>query len=94
MRIIRHKPLSEAKNEVTKQALEQELSDVEIELIEQDRALTDHDIAILECRKKLEYKGGLLWQRKRLLIPLDSTSGTKDIREAAAQRRSCVASLN
>ena len=53
MRIIRHKPLSEAKNEVTKQTLEQELSDVEIELIEQDRALTDHDIAILELQEKV-----------------------------------------
>lgn len=53
MRIIRHKPLSEAKNEVTKQALEQEISDLEIELIEQDRALTDHDIAIIELQEKV-----------------------------------------
>ena len=53
MHIVRQKPLSEAKNETTKQALEQEISDLEIELIEQDRALTDHDIAIIELQEKV-----------------------------------------
>ena len=53
MHIVRQKPLSEAKNETTKQALEQEMSDLEIELIEQDRALTDHDIAIIELQEKI-----------------------------------------
>ena len=53
MHIVRQKPLSEAKNETTKQALEQEISDLEIELIEQDRALTDHDIAIIELQEKI-----------------------------------------
>lgn len=53
MFIATHRPLSEVQNDVTKEQLEQYITDLEIEQIETDQMLTDHDIAILELQQKV-----------------------------------------
>lgn len=53
MKIIKSRPLSEVQSDVTKEDLEQNITDLEIENMEQEQALTDHDIAILELQEKV-----------------------------------------
>lgn len=53
MKVIKTRPLSEVQNDVTKEDLEQYITELEIENMEQEQALTDHDIAILELQEKV-----------------------------------------
>lgn len=53
MLVITQRPLSEVQNDITKEQLEQNITDLEIELMETDQMLTDHDIAILELQQKV-----------------------------------------
>lgn len=55
MRHIIKTPLSEAQNHVTKEQLEQDITDLEIENIENLQDMTDMDIRITELEEK---KGG------------------------------------
>lgn len=54
MRVITSRPLSEVQNELTIEELEQNITELEIRDIEKDQELTDHEIAILELRQKIE----------------------------------------
>jgi len=60
MKIIKKRPLSEVQADITKEQLEQNITDLEIALIEQgqvmqeqEQAITDHDIAILELQQAI-----------------------------------------
>jgi len=53
MKIIKTRPLSEVHGDVTKEDLEQYITDLEIENMEQEQEITDHDIAILELQEKV-----------------------------------------
>ena len=53
MKIVKRRPLSEVQNDVTKEALEQYITDLEIENMEQEQEITDHDIAIMELQEKV-----------------------------------------
>ena len=53
MKIIKHRPLSEVQADITKEELEQTITDLEIENMEQEQEITDHDIAILELQEKV-----------------------------------------
>lgn len=52
MKIFTHKNLSEVQEQMTVEKLERTITDLEIELAEQDQAITDHDIAIAELQEK------------------------------------------
>lgn len=51
MHKIAETPLSKVHREVTKEQLEQDITELEIMAIEQEREITDHDIAILELQQ-------------------------------------------
>ena len=53
MLVVTQRPLSEVQNDVTKEQLEQYITDLEIGQMEADQVLTDHDIAILELQQKV-----------------------------------------
>lgn len=53
MKIFKQRSLREAQNDVTKTDLEQYITDLEIENMEQEQEITDHDIAILELQEKV-----------------------------------------
>lgn len=53
MNIIKKRPLSEVHLDVTKEELEQNITDIEIAQIEQEQMITDHDIAIMELQQKI-----------------------------------------
>ena len=53
MKIIKKRPLSEVRRDITKDKLEQEITDLEIAQMVQDREITDHDIAIAELQGKI-----------------------------------------
>lgn len=53
MKIFKQRPLSEVQADITKEGLEQDITDLEIENMEQEQALTDHDIAIMELQEKI-----------------------------------------
>lgn len=53
MKVIKSRPLSEVRRDVTKEGLEQNITDLEIENIVQEQELTDHDIAILELQEAI-----------------------------------------
>lgn len=53
MKIIKQRPLSEVQNDVTKEDLEQNITELEIAQIEQEQELTAHDIAILELQEHI-----------------------------------------
>lgn len=54
MKIIKERTLIEVQSDVTKQDLEQEITDIEIAQMEQEQMITDHDIAIMELQSKIE----------------------------------------
>lgn len=51
---IRCKPLSEVRKQLTKAQLELDISELEITQMEQEQAITDHDIAIMELQERTE----------------------------------------
>lgn len=53
MKTIKKRPLSEVRRDITKDKLEQEITDLEIAQMVQDREITDHDIAIAELQGKI-----------------------------------------
>lgn len=53
MRKIISTPLSETQEHLTKEKLEQDITDLEIDLIEKDQDLTDMDIRITELEEKI-----------------------------------------
>ncbi|MBQ6577489.1 MAG: hypothetical protein IJL91_07050 [Bacteroidales bacterium] len=53
MKIIKSRPLSEVRGDVTKEQLEQDITDLEISQMEQEQEITDHDIAIMELQEAL-----------------------------------------
>ena len=53
MKTIKQRPLSEVQGDVTKEELEQYITDLEIENMEQEQELTDLDIAIIELQEKV-----------------------------------------
>lgn len=53
MKVFKHRDLSKVHNDITKEVLEQDITDLEIENMEQEQALTDHDIAIMELQERL-----------------------------------------
>lgn len=53
MKVFKHRDLSKVHMEITKEDLEQDITDLEIENMEQEQALTDHDIAIMELQERL-----------------------------------------
>lgn len=54
MILITNNSLSKIHENVTRQALEQYITDLEIENALQEQELTDHDIAIAELQEKIE----------------------------------------
>ena len=53
MKVFKHRSLSEVQADITKEGLEQNITDLEIENMEQEQELTDHDIAIMELQEKI-----------------------------------------
>ena len=53
MREIIKTPLSKAKDHITKEKLEQDITDLEIDAIEKERDMTDMDIRIIELEEKI-----------------------------------------
>ena len=53
MRQVIRTPLSEVKDHLTKEKLEQDITDLEIELIENDQDMTDMDIRITELEERI-----------------------------------------
>ena len=53
MKIVKSRPLSEVRKRVTKEGLEQNITDLEIENIVQEQELTDHDISIIELQEAI-----------------------------------------
>lgn len=53
MHKIKEKPLSEVRKETNKQQLEQNISELEIDLIEQEQEMSDMDIRIYELEQKV-----------------------------------------
>lgn len=53
MKVIRNRPLSKVQEDITKEDLEQYITDLEIENMEQEQEITDHDIAIMELQEKI-----------------------------------------
>jgi len=53
MKIFKQRNLSKVQEDLTKEVLEQDITDLEIENMEQEQALTDHDIAIMELQEKI-----------------------------------------
>lgn len=51
MQIIKQRPLSEVQNDITKEDLEQNITELEIAQIEQEQEITAHDITILELKE-------------------------------------------
>jgi len=54
MRVYNEKPLSEVHKELSKEDLERDITDLEINAIEQEQEITDHDIAIMELQEKVK----------------------------------------
>jgi len=50
MKVIRERALSEVQGDITKQEMEQYITDLEISQMEQEQEITDHDIAIMELQ--------------------------------------------
>ena len=53
MIMIKCKPLSKVRKELTKEELERDITDLEISQMEQEQEITDHDIAIMELQEKI-----------------------------------------
>jgi hypothetical protein len=54
MHVVTSRPLSEVRDDLTMEDLEQNITELEIRDIEKDQELTDHEIAILELQQKIE----------------------------------------
>lgn len=53
MKILKQRPLSKVQADVTKEELEQNITDLEISQMEQEQEITDHDIAIMELQEAI-----------------------------------------
>ena len=53
MKVIKKRPLTEVQVDITKQGLEQDITDLEIAQMEQEQQLTDAEIAIMELQDKV-----------------------------------------
>lgn len=53
MRQVFKTPLEEVRDRMTKEKLEQDITDLEIDLIEKDQDMTDMDIRITELEEKI-----------------------------------------
>ena len=53
MKVIKSRPLSEVQADVTKEELEQNITDLEISQMELEQENTDQDIAIMELQEAI-----------------------------------------
>lgn len=53
MKILKQRSLSKVQADVTKEELEQNITDLEISQMEQEQEITDHDIAIMELQEAI-----------------------------------------
>lgn len=53
MKIIKSRPLSKVRNDLTKEELERDITELEISQMEQEQEITDHDIAIMELQEAI-----------------------------------------
>lgn len=56
MKIIKSRPLSKVRTDITKEELERDITDLEISQMEQEQEITDHDIAIMELQEAIVNK--------------------------------------
>lgn len=53
MKVITQRPLSQVQNDITKQGLEQYISELEIANMELEQTVSDLEIAVMELQKKV-----------------------------------------
>lgn len=54
MHVMTSRPLSDVRQDLTIEELEQNITELEIRDIEKDQELTDHEIAIIELQQKVQ----------------------------------------
>lgn len=53
MKLITKKPLSQVQNSVTNEELEQNITDLEISLMEKEQTITDLELELMEIKEKI-----------------------------------------
>ena len=51
MFIVRRRPLEDVRNDITKESLEQNITDLEIDAMEKEQAITDLEIDVMELKE-------------------------------------------
>ena len=53
MKVISKRPLSKVQKEITKEEMEQNITDLEIDAMEKDQTITDLEIEVMEMKEKI-----------------------------------------